>query len=167
MDGRTLLVILDSVYLLALVAWLGAILFFSFGIAPVIFRVLEPEQASRFVRALFPRYYAWGATAGSIGLAAYTAGVLAMPEYRGPAAAVQMAALLLGSLAMLYSGNVLTPAINAARDAGPDQAARFDRLHRRSVRLNAAVLVALAALVVAFAARPTPTSRGIVDPAVR
>ena len=62
MDARTLLMIFDAIFLMAMTAWLGAILFFSFGVAPIIFRVLEASQAAKFVRALFPRYYAWGAT---------------------------------------------------------------------------------------------------------
>ena len=76
MDALTLLRIFDAAYLLATVAWLGAILFFSFGVAPIIFKVLEPSQAARFVRALFPRYYAWGAIAATAALASFTSGVL-------------------------------------------------------------------------------------------
>ena len=35
---------------------LGAILFFSFVIAPVIFKVLDANNASKFVRKIFPHY---------------------------------------------------------------------------------------------------------------
>ena len=62
---------------------------------------------------------------------------------------------------MLYAGNSLTPAINAARDAGPAEHPRFDRLHRRSVRLNGLVLVLGMGLLVAFATRPAPRTSGI------
>ena len=49
-SARFLLVIFDSVYLVALTAWVGSILFFSFGVAPMIFRVLE-RRGRRQVRA--------------------------------------------------------------------------------------------------------------------
>jgi hypothetical protein len=157
------MVLFDAVYLLALTAWVGSILYFSFGVAPLIFRVLGPEAGGRFVRALFPRYYAWGATSAAIALPAYVGVPLSYPEYRGPMVGVQ-ATLILGSiLIMLYAGNVLTPAINAARDAGPAQAARFQRLHRRSVWLNGLVLVIGVVLLIAHATRPPPWTAGIIE----
>ena len=36
---------------------LGAMLFFSFVIAPVIFKVLDAKNAGKFVRKIFPHYY--------------------------------------------------------------------------------------------------------------
>ena len=164
MDAHSLLIVFDALFLLGMTAWLGAILFFSFGVAPIIFRVLEASQAARFVRALFPRYYAWGATSATIALASYTGGVLVRPEYRGAWAMVQISLLLGGVLINLYCGNVLTPRINAARDSGPGQARRFDRLHSRSVRLNGLMLLAGIFLVVAHASRPEPTGPGVTEP---
>jgi len=158
-----LLTAFDAAYLLALTAWVGSILFFSFGVAPIIFRVLDPEAGSKFVRALFPRYYAWGAICAAIALPAYVAGPLTHPEFRGPAVAVQSLLIIAGALIMLYCGNSLTPQINAARDAGPPQSARFDQLHRRSVRLNSLVLLAGIGLLVAHAARRSATTGGIVE----
>jgi uncharacterized membrane protein len=164
LDARFLLVIFDAVYLLALAVWVGSILFFSFAVAPVIFRVLGAEVGGRFVRALFPRYYAWGATAGAIALPAFLGVPLSFPEYRGPWVAVQGLLILAGTLIMLYCGNVLTPAINAARNADPAAQERFERLHRRSVWLNGLVLVIGLALLTAHAARPAPRTRGIIEP---
>lgn len=163
MTGRFLLVFFDAAYVLALTAWVGSILYFSFGVAPVIFPVLGAESGGRFVRALFPRYYAWGATSGAIALPAFLGVPLSYPEYRGPWVAVE-AFLILGCiLIMLYAGNSLTPAINAARDAGPAGEARFARLHRRSVRLNGLVLAVGLGLLIAHAARPAPRSAGILE----
>ncbi len=113
---------------------------------------------------LFPRYYAWGATCGAIALPAFLGAPLSYPEYRGAAVGVQAFLILAAILVMLYCGNSLTPAINAARDAGPEQSGRFDRLHRRSVRLNAAVMLVLIGLIVAFAFRPPPVTSGIIEP---
>ena len=133
--ARSLLAFFDAAYLLALTAWVGSILFFSFGVAPIIFRVLGAESGARFVRALFPRYYAWGATSGAIALPAFLGVPLSFPEYRGPMIAVQALLILAGILIMLYAGNTLTPAINAARDAGP---AEHDPLRASSPPLGLA-----------------------------
>jgi hypothetical protein len=62
---------------------------------------------------------------------------------------------------MLYAGNALVPQINRARDDGPAGHERFVRLHRRSVALNALVLVVGLGLLVAFASRPGPRTSGI------
>jgi uncharacterized membrane protein len=161
--ARPLLAIFDSVYLLALTGLVGSILFFSFGVAPIIFRVLSPEQGAKFVRALFPRYYAWAVICCAIALPALVCGVLAFPELRGPMVGVQASVIAVCLGISLYSGNSLTPAINAARDAGPDSAERFDRLHQRSVWLNGVVLLLGVGLLVGFAARKGLRTDGIEE----
>lgn len=161
MSPRLLLTTFDSAYVIALTAWVGAILFFSFGVAPIIFRVLGAEAAARFVRALFPRYYAWGVGATAVALPALVCGPLAYPELRGAVVGVQALMIGAGLVIMLYCGNSLTPAINAARDAGPAESARFDRLHKRSVRLNGVALLLGLALLVLFAARRPVQSAGL------
>ena len=163
MTARMLLAFFDSVYLLALSAWVGSIAFFSFGVAPVIFRVLGKDSGAKFVRALFPRYYLWGATAAAIALPALICGPMSYPELRGPRVGIQALFVLVGALVMLYCGNSLTPQINAARDGGLDASARFDALHKRSVRLNALVLLIGIGLLIAFAARPAAKTIGIVE----
>ena len=164
MTARFLMIVFDSAYLIALTAWVGSIMFFSFGVAPIIFTVLGTEAGGKFVRALFPRYYAWGAVAGSVALPAAVAVPLCYPEMRGPWVGVQALAIITGVLMMLYAGNSLTPAVNAARDEGPAGKPRFDRLHKRSVRLNAVVLLLGLGLLAAHAARPIPATSGIVEP---
>ena len=147
----------------ALTAWVGSILFFSFAVAPIIFNVLGEQTGGKFVRALFPRYYLWGAIAGAIALPAFVAGPLCFQEFRGPMVGVQAMVILAGILSMLYGGNSLTPAINQARDAGPPGQKRFEQLHRRAVRLNAFVLVVGIGLLIAFAIRPAPRTSGLVE----
>ena len=161
MSPRLLLAIFDSIYLFSLTAWVGAILFFSFGVAPIIFRVLGAEAAARFVRALFPRYYAWGVVSTAVALPALICAPLAYPEFRATSVGIQALMIIAGLLIMLYCGNSLTPAINAARDAGPPEAARFDRLHKRSVRLNAVALLLGLTLLVGFAIRRPARTSGL------
>ena len=167
MTARLLLGIFDSVYLLALTSWVGSILFFSFGVAPIIFRVLGAEAGGKFVRALFPRYYAWGVISCAIALPALICGPLSHPELRGPMVGVQAALIALSLGIMLYCGNTLTPAINATRDEGPGSAGRFDRLHKRSVNLNVVVLLIGIVLLIGFALRKMPRTNGIEEPSPR
>ena len=162
-SAPVLLGIFDSVYVLALAAWLGSLLFFSFGVAPVIFQVLGAEAGGKFVRALFPRYYLWGVICLSLALASLVCGALAFPELRGSRIAAQEVGLIGSILITLYCGQSLTPAINTARDAGPDHASRFDRLHRRSVQLNGLMILVGLVLVVVFATRPALRTSGILE----
>ena len=163
MEARLLLAIFDSVYLFTLAAWVGSILFFSFGIAPIIFKVLDPTSAARFVRVLFPRYYAWGVVSSAIALPAYLGVPLAFTEYRGWWVAVQSLLIIASILIFLYCGNTLTPQINAARDAGPSEELRFQKLHKRSVGLNAIVLLLGIVLLVTQATRRSPRTNGILE----
>ena len=163
MNAPALMIVFDSVYLIAMTAWVGSVLFFSFAVAPMIFRTLGAEAGGKFVRALFPRYYMWGAISGAISLPCLVQVALSFPEYRGPWVGVQAVGIMIATLIMLYAGNSLTPKINAARDAGPPGEVTFNRLHRRSVRLNGVVLVIGLGLLVAFSARPKPMTQGIVE----
>jgi hypothetical protein len=164
MTTRQLLALFDSVYVLAMAMMVGSIAFFSFVVAPMVFRVLGAETGGRFVRALFPHYYLWGASCGAIALPAYVAGPLCFPEYRGISVGIQATVLLCCTLIMLYGGNSLVPQINRARDAGPSSHDRFERLHRRSVLLNGLVMIAGMLLLVTFAWRPAPRTEGIIEP---
>ena len=126
---------------LAIGITLGAMLFFSACVAPLVFMRLEAAIAGRFIRALFPWYYGFGLAGSALG-ALLCAGVAPM------AAALSLAS----ALGFLLARQVLMPAINAARDAAmadPAAARRFDRLHRASVLLN---LVQVIVLLAAFAA---------------
>jgi hypothetical protein len=163
MSARSLMLVFDAIYLTALSAWVGSILFFSFAVAPVVFSALGPEAGGRFVRALFPRYYLWGTVCGAVALPSSVAVPLCFPELRGPWVGVRALVVLAMTLVSVYAGGALTPAINAARDAGPAARPRFDRLHRRSVGLNLLALILGLGLLVAFAARPAPRTQGIVE----
>ena len=160
-ESPNLILIFDALASVSAAVWLGTILFFSFGVAPVVFRVLEPLAASKFLRAVFPVYYAFGLGASIVLLPALTCRGLALPESRGPLMGSQLVAVLAGIVIQLYCRESLTPAINQARDAGPEGDARFKRLHRRSVRLNVVTLVIALMVTVVHGTRPTPRTAGI------
>jgi hypothetical protein len=110
--------------------WVGAIVFQSFFVAPVLFRHVEGPVASRFLRALFPKFYWLGLGCG----VAMLAGALALTS----------ADRLLWVIGLMVAAEAvslwLVPRINAARDAGAAGAARFRRLHALSVGLTLIVL---------------------------
>ena len=115
---------------------LGSMLFFAITVAPTVFRSLAADQAGRFLRAMFPRYYLWGLV-----IALITAAVALMSDVVLSVVLAVIAALF------LYARQVLMPQINRARDddlMGVDGAGKlFSRLHLRSVLINAVQLLAL------------------------
>ncbi len=155
------MVIALFLYLLALGCWLGAIVFFSFITAPIVFTRLPIAEAGKVVAGIFPRYYALGYAMGIVALAfaVYFAARRGPRLWWGGAAAALAIALVL----TLYAGGVVRPRVDAIRGvaeaANPDPArkAEFDRLHHLSVILNGAVmllnLAALAATAGALAPR--------------
>ena len=127
--------ILAVTALLATAGVFGAMLFFSSVVAPLVFIRLEAATAGRFIRGLFPWYYLF-----VLCLAAIAAAAIAAVD---PVVASIMAAVALGAL---VARQVLMPQINRDRDralAGDAKAdRRFGRLHRLSVWINAAQIVA-------------------------
>ncbi|MFZ1415600.1 MAG: DUF4149 domain-containing protein [Defluviicoccus sp.] len=113
---------------------LGAMLFFSGVMAPLIFTKLDAEVAGRFIRQVFPWYYLTVITLGS--LAAF-----AVVFFR-PADAIALACV---ALAGVTARHALMPSINRARDGviARELAAekRFSRLHRLSVWINALQII--------------------------
>ena len=138
--------IVRFLHLLALGYTIGAIVFFSFVVAPTVFQVLGREQAGDVVAVIFPRYYQLGIGAAAIALA--TAVML-----RGRRSArgwwtASSVALALGLAATLWAGAVVEPRARQLRMAmhaaapGTPAAEEFSHVHRLAVTLNGAALVA-------------------------
>src|SRR5690242_15415064 len=131
------------VYLLAMVCWLGAVIFFSFFTAPVVFTRLPIAEAGKVISTIFSRYYMLGYVAGAIALLAAIYMAVAMRGWWMLCAAT--IAVALGCT--LYAGMVIRPRVDAIRTVAeqpnPDPAlkAQFDRMHHLSVVLNGAVLL--------------------------
>ena len=62
---------------------------------------------------------------------------------------------------MLYGGNTLAPALDAAQEAIPAACDRVIRLRRRAIWINYAVLAIGLGLLVGFANRPAPGPRAL------
>jgi hypothetical protein len=132
------------IYLLALVSWLGGMIFFIVATA-TIFGALPLPEAGKVLASLFPRYYLLGYIAGFVAsvLAIYFTVAHAPKLWWGFASVALIVALAL----TLYAGMIIRPRVDAIRtvneEPNPDPArkAEFDRLHQLSVRLNGVVIV--------------------------
>jgi len=147
------------VYLAALIVWVGEVVFFSFVVAPAIFRTFPPPavEAGRVIGEIFPTYYKIGYGCGAV-LLITTLVLLATAETR---MWLGMGTLLVAGMlaATVYAGGIILPRATELRPQIHDPAApaaakdEFDRLHRRAVTLNGAVLVGGVMLTVITASR--------------
>ena len=119
----------------------GAMAFFSFCVAPLVFIKLDADNASKLIRAIFPWYYLVVIAAGGLGALIFLT--------IAPRVAIGLAIAALGAF---IARQGLMPRINGARDqanAGDEEAkARFDSLHRTSTRINAIGLIGALASVI-------------------
>lgn len=153
--------VLIFIYLLALVCWLGAIIFFSFFTAPIVFTRLPIAEAGKVISAIFPRYYLLGYLAGATAFIIAIYLLLATRDARASwIAAVAAIGIALGCT--FYAGMAIRPRVDAIRAVAEEQnpdpvrKAEFDRLHRLSVTLNGAVLLLDLAALFATASALTP-----------
>jgi uncharacterized membrane protein len=133
-------------FLLALAVWIGAVVCFSFIVAPALFRVLDAPRAGEVVGAIFPGYYAVGGAAAAV---AVVAGLVLRARAAAPGwGSAAVAAVAVGLAVTAWAGAVVHPraqrlrveAAAAGIAAGEHEA--FRRAHRHAVALNAAALLA-------------------------
>ncbi len=120
---------------------LGSMVFFAAVTAPSAFRFLPLEMSAQYLQGIFPRYYLWCEALATL------ATLAAIPV--GAAVAGVVAAV---AAAFFASHRLLLPKINiarAGRAAGDEiAAARFGKLHRISVMINLAQMLALLGVIV-------------------
>jgi len=148
--------ILRFLMLLSLVVWIGGIIFFAFGVAPTVFKVLPTRHLAGAVVTRSLGILHWmGIVSGVVFVGssmAYTHGTHGVAEPFAPRHLVIYAMLVL----TVVSQFVVSPQMLALRtqmvvidDVPPTDARRieFNRLHVWSTRLESAVLLlGLAAL---------------------
>ena len=146
--------VINFIYLLSLVIWIGSIIFFSFFVAPVIFKTLEREKAGEVVGIIFPRYYLIGYIAGVLSLASL---LLSSQSF----ADIKLILILIMLMCYLFAGKVvgpkaksLKPMIKSEEDSKKleELKAKFSKLHSLSVKLNGAVLL-LGILLLGYTAK--------------
>jgi hypothetical protein len=121
---------------LGLSALVGGMLFFGAILTPLVFTKLPPEYSGPFIRAVFPRYYAFIIVSAGLGALGYLLRAQMV-------SAVVMLVIVVVTLFLLFW---LIPQLNAWRDAGNQL--WFDRGHRFSVWVNGAEIIAALWLLV-------------------
>ena len=139
--------IIDAAALTAVAVVFGGMVFFAFVYAPLVFIKLGTETGGQFIREVFPVYYvAMGAT--SIAAAVLLA-------FASAARGVDALAMACIGIVFFLARFAMLPIIHRNREAGlaGDIAAkkRFDALHRVSVIVNLAQMLAVLAVLVRYA----------------
>jgi hypothetical protein len=124
-----------SLFLASLALWVGAAVYLSAGVLPVLFTSLEPADAGRIAALVFPIYFRAGLVVGIVATA--SAALLARRE--GGRWRAVFALLVCMTLAQGWSAVVLHPEMARIRGVA-EQVERFQYLHALSVRLNGIVL---------------------------
>ena len=135
--------LLNFIYLLSLVCWVGSIIFFSFFVAPVVFKNLEREKAGELIGIIFPRYYKIGYVCGALVLMVLLLTGIETAGLKGCAWGIMMLGTLCAGLAVNPKAKIIKEKVREASESDkPELEARFKTLHSLSVKLNAAVLFA-------------------------
>ena len=111
---------------------LGVMLFFSFVLAPMIFKVLPPDNASVFVRAIFPYYYL---------VNLLILGIISSFYIYYKTFVLDFYLILISALLFFFNLIFLMPKINEYKDQQNEK--RFKISHFISVIINFMQLIAL------------------------
>ena len=115
---------------------LGTMLFFSFVIAPVIFKVLDANNAGKFVRKIFPHYY-------MINLIILSIAVLLL--FYISSINLDFYITLVVTILFAFSLFILMPLINKFKDSKEEK--KFKYLHALSVIINFVQIIGLIYLI--------------------
>ena len=120
----------SALYLTAII--LGAMIFFSFVVAPTTFKLLDEENSRKFIRGIFPFYYLLNLTLS------FVASVLFFLNQN-----LSIDFLLMVNVSILFaiSNFILMPMINKFRDKNEDK--KFKISHFISVIINFIQLIFL------------------------
>lgn len=145
-----MLSVIEYLHMLAAAVLVGKVVLLSFIVAPILAKNLEREPFRKVVRQLFPAYYALGMGTAILGLTSVIG--LGLMLGMSTTLLVPGGTWLIILAAEAYCRSPLTPQSNAMRDRLKEQESRgavdpalesaWNRLHQRSVYLNALVLLA-------------------------
>ncbi len=138
--------ILKFIHLLSIVIWVGMLVFFSFFVAPSIFRMLPKELAGDLIGDIFPRYWLIGYIAGVSALLSLI--IISSMEKAFPAASILLLTVMTAitfysGLAVASKAREIKMKIRAVNDPVEKEALTkdFRKLHRKSATLNIIVIV--------------------------
>lgn len=147
------MILVNAIFLLSLVVWIGGIVFFSFFTAPSLFHSLPPEFAGKAVGAIFPKYYPLGYISGIVAFLC----LIVTGFKTGSWSWAKMLLIVFMVFMTVTNGLVTHPKARALKEEmlSPQSQTElvhlketFDRIHRWSVINNGIVL--LCGLVVIF-----------------
>ena len=129
--------LLRGLAVVSVAAWLGIMAFFSFEVAPVVFKTIDRAIAGQAVAAVLPRYYRWGLALS--GIALVTSALQAISGRSGRLRSLLGTALAALMVTMLvFASAVLMPRAETARRTRDDSV--FARAHRASIQVNIVTL---------------------------
>ena len=120
----------SALYLTAII--LGAMIFFSFVVAPTTFKLLDEENSRKFIRGIFPFYYLLNL------ILSFVACVL---FYLNENLSIDFLLMVNVSILFAISNFILMPMINKFRDKNEDK--KFKISHFISVIINFIQLIFL------------------------
>ena len=116
---------------------LGMMIFFSFVLAPTIFKILDAENAGKFVRKIFPYYYFVNLIFLSIA---------AILFFLVSSLNKDLYIILLLVMSFIFAQFILMPLINKLKDNNQEK--KFKYSHGLSVVINFAQMIGLVYLLI-------------------
>jgi hypothetical protein len=115
----------------------GGMAFFAFIFSPMIFKFLASDEASKFMRRLFPAYYRLSAA-----ISIFPALMLIpVQSYH-----IEVGTLLAVSAIFLFAARVLVPLSNSERDS--DNLKKFRIVHRFSIIIYMLQMIAILIILI-------------------
>jgi hypothetical protein len=146
------------VQLLTLAVWIGSIVFFSFAVAPTVFKTLKPEDAATLIRRIFSKYYLIGIVCAAVGHRVRRAAaggsvvcqVAGDPDFVVAGGNGRDGSLVASGCHAAHERAARTRAAAESSGKPPDEEleTEWKALHRLSVQMNGVVL--LCGLVLVF-----------------
>ena len=116
---------------------LGTMIFFSFVLAPMIFKILDAENASKFVRKIFPYYY-------FVNLIFLT--IATVIFFFISSLGIDFYITLALALSFIFAQFLLMPLINKLKDNNQEK--KFKYAHGLSVLINFVQMIGLIYLLI-------------------
>jgi len=151
------MLLIHILFIIALIVWIGGIVFFSFVVAPSIFHSLPPEFAGKAVSAIFPKYYPLGYVSGLVAFACLVVSGLKTGNWSW----AKMMIIAFMTFMTVTNSLITHPKARALKEEMQTTQSQtelvhlkevFDRIHRWSVINNGIVLV-LGLIVIILTAR--------------
>ncbi len=143
---------LRFILFLSIVVWVGMLIFFTFFVAPSIFKVLPKDLAGALVADIFPKFWIAGYVSGILSLGSLIA--ISLIEKGLPAARILLISLM--TAVTFYNGMVVNTRakeiqtlVMTANDPAKREALQndFKRVHFQSYMLNMATMASGVALI--------------------